>query len=296
MAIAVPFIASAMGAGAVATAAISIGFAVTGISAKIDKAASKVFGEDLVKVANIAGAAFAVYNGGFSLGGTEAAGNVAGAAAGADAAFEADWASATGGGLTSAEATASSAASNAAFDADWASATGGDAFKMADGSGFNLQQAAMSPSVDPSVGTNLKTGATTMADSKPSMYSVAEPTTVAAPQAAATQAAGSNATASIATANKYALTPPAGNATQGIAANASGYGLQAPANALNPQQSFFGKLLNNVGDKTMAGLIQGAGQGYAAAQQEKLAKERMAIEEQRYRSVPSFSVQYRNQV
>lgn len=44
----------------------AIAFQVTGISDKINRAAANVFGEDLVKVANIAGTVFAAYNGGFS--------------------------------------------------------------------------------------------------------------------------------------------------------------------------------------------------------------------------------------
>lgn len=45
----------------------AVAFAVTGINDKINRAAANVFGEDLVKVANIAGTVFAAYNGGFSL-------------------------------------------------------------------------------------------------------------------------------------------------------------------------------------------------------------------------------------
>jgi hypothetical protein len=39
------------------------------MSAKIDKAAANVFGEDLVKIANIAGMAYGIYNGGFQIDG-----------------------------------------------------------------------------------------------------------------------------------------------------------------------------------------------------------------------------------
>lgn len=104
MAVAIPIIMSATGAsaaigaslgaalgvGAISATAISIGtglvMAATGISAKIDKAASKVFGKDLVTVANIAGGLY-LAAGGFS--GGEASGGFAGdaTAAGYDPGF-----------------------------------------------------------------------------------------------------------------------------------------------------------------------------------------------------------------
>lgn len=81
MAILVPFVMSATGASAAIAGAIgggltaaavstftAVAFTVTGVSEKINKAASKVFGEDLVNFANIAGAGFAMWNGGFDLG------------------------------------------------------------------------------------------------------------------------------------------------------------------------------------------------------------------------------------
>ena len=78
MAIVVPLLVANTAAGAAIAGAIgisttalsvatSIAFQVTGINDKINKAASKVFGEDLVKVANIAGMAYGAFNGGFSL-------------------------------------------------------------------------------------------------------------------------------------------------------------------------------------------------------------------------------------
>ena len=61
MAIAVPLIMGAMGAGTMAIAITSVAFAVTGINDKINKVAANVFGEDLVKFANVAGMAFGAY-------------------------------------------------------------------------------------------------------------------------------------------------------------------------------------------------------------------------------------------
>lgn len=84
MAIAIPLIMAASGASAALGAAIgvsaslvSVGVgvlgAVSGISDKVNKAASKVFGDDLVQVGNIAGAAFMAFGGGFPGGGPSGA-------------------------------------------------------------------------------------------------------------------------------------------------------------------------------------------------------------------------------
>lgn len=74
MAVVVPLVMAAAGATATTIALTSIALAVTGISGKINKAATKVFGEDLVKVANIAGSMYLAFGGGFSGGGEAAAG------------------------------------------------------------------------------------------------------------------------------------------------------------------------------------------------------------------------------
>ena len=84
MAIAIPFVASALGATALQATLSSVAFSVTGISAKIDKAASNVFGKDLVMLGNVLGAGYAMFNRGFDVGGgadtigpaTDAAGNL----------------------------------------------------------------------------------------------------------------------------------------------------------------------------------------------------------------------------
>ena len=80
MAIIVPILvsygATVMGVAAttatmMATAA-SVVFQVSGLNNKINKAASKVFGEDLVMIANVAGAVYGAVNGGFGGGGADA--------------------------------------------------------------------------------------------------------------------------------------------------------------------------------------------------------------------------------
>lgn len=89
MAIAIPLIVMAAGAGAaaaigvsVATLAIGTGLVLqaTGINAKINKAASKVFGEKLVNIANIAGSVFLGATAAGLIGGAQSAASVAGAA------------------------------------------------------------------------------------------------------------------------------------------------------------------------------------------------------------------------
>lgn len=64
MAVAIPLLMMAGGATATTALVVGVAFAVTGINDKINKAASGVFGEDLVKVANIAGMAYGAYQAG----------------------------------------------------------------------------------------------------------------------------------------------------------------------------------------------------------------------------------------
>lgn len=64
MAVAVPLVMAAAGAGTAAIVGTSLVLAATGVNSKIDRAASKVFGKDLVNVANIAGSAFLAFGGG----------------------------------------------------------------------------------------------------------------------------------------------------------------------------------------------------------------------------------------
>ena len=107
MAVAIPILIAATAAGATAAAAIGISatalaigtglvLQVTGVNDKINKAASKVFGDKLVSVANIAGSIFlGAQAAGLLAGAGEAAGALAGAAGaaegGAQAAANAAW-------------------------------------------------------------------------------------------------------------------------------------------------------------------------------------------------------------
>lgn len=79
MAVALPLALGALGASTAVSVGVGLAVAATGIGSKIDKAASKVFGKDLVKVANIAGAAYMGYQ---AMGGASAFGSSAANAAG----------------------------------------------------------------------------------------------------------------------------------------------------------------------------------------------------------------------
>jgi hypothetical protein len=79
MAVAVPLLMMAGGAATTTALMVSVAFAVTGINDKINKAAAGVFGEDLVKVANVVGVVYGAYEAG-------AFDGLSGVSAGADAA------------------------------------------------------------------------------------------------------------------------------------------------------------------------------------------------------------------
>lgn len=273
--------ASALGATALQATLVSVAFAVTGISAKIDKAATKVFGKDMVKLATIAGSAYAMFNGGFEIGGAQAA-----------------------------ETAATDVAANAAFDADWAAAAGGDGGLMAGetvaGGSFNLSDMGMDPMTDDAwtgmaaentaalndavgisndaVGTNLMTGEPVGVDAKTaaSQQGTSAPITDTTPQASgalgtkaaapqAANAAGPNASAAGATASKAAAPMP------GAAPQAS-------------QPNIFDRLFyttdkagNRVfNDRMAGGLIQGVGGAVGSYMQGQQAEEALNWQKQKY--------------
>ena len=280
MAIAVPFIMAASGASAAIGAAVgisatmvstiaSVAFQVTGINDKINKAASKVFGEDLVNVANIAGAVYGAWNGGFSLdpakeflGIGEAASGMSGAAEAASAmnvptgiesgaAFESHM---TGLGQTPTNVFSNIGVSEIATPQPVAGTpTAGQGINALNNkvAGVDSMQVAADAATAPA-----KVSAVSKYDLVPS-------------NAAGNVAAASNATSA--------------NAA-GINATASGIGLQAPGNALAAQPSVFDNPLSKVGDKTIAGAIQG---GATMAGNYMTAQDRLKAEEQARRINPS---------
>ena len=310
MAIAVPFIMAASGASAAIGAAVgisatmvgtiaSVAFQVTGINDQINKAASKVFGEDLVKFANIAGAGYAMFNGGFDIGGAADAGGAAsaidpssaGAVNGMDAASDAFSAanSAAGGGLASdGFGGIYNAPGTAGNVIDTLSSNGLSGAKqyVPDG-GMNSVEMGIAP--DASAGTDLiNPGKPLGVDSK--VTATAPSATEGLQQAAAPQpgAAGVDAAG-----NKYSLVSQ-GNASAPV--SSSGLGVRPPASLQPPAPagfgakagSFFDRLLNN--EKAMGLAIQGLGQGLTAAQANKAQQEALDWQKKRYTATGNFRV------
>lgn len=315
MAIAIPFLMSATGASAAIGAAVglsatmvgtiaSVVFQVTGVNDKINKAASKVFGDDLVKFANIAGAGYAMFNGGFDIGGAADAGGAAasidpssaGSVNGLDAADNAFSAanSAAGGGLASdGFGGIYNAPGTAGNVIDTLSSNGLSGAKqyVPDG-GMNSVEMGMAP--DASAGTDLiNPGKPLGVDSK--ITASASQATDGLQQAAAPQpgAAGVDAAGANAASNKYSLAPQ-GNASAPV--SSSGLGVRPPSSLQPPAPagfgakagSFFDKLLNN--EKAMGLAIQGLGQGLTAAQANKAQQEALDWQKKRYTATGNFRV------
>ena len=309
MAIAIPFLMSATGASAAIGAAVglsatmvgtiaSVVFQVTGVNDKINKAASKVFGEDLVKFANIAGAGYAMFNGGFDIGGADAGGaasaidpSSAGAVNGLDAADNAFSAanSAAGGSLASdGFGGIYNAPGTAGNVIDTLSSNGlSGAKQYAPDGGMNSVEMGIAP--DASAGTDLiNPGKPLGVDSK--ITASASQATDGLKQAAAPQpvAAGVDAAGS-----KYSLVSQ-GNASAPV--SSSGLGVRPPASLQPPAPagfgakagSFFDRLLNN--EKAMGLAIQGLGQGLAAAQAGKAQQEALDWQKKRYTATGNFRV------
>jgi hypothetical protein len=274
--------AAGVAAGTAATIATvtSVVFQVSGVNNKINKAASKVFGEDLVKIANIAGMAYGAVNGGFSLepaknflgiGEAAASGaNVVDSVAGLNSVPE----------LTDAAWMAEGAANTAAI-------TEAAQGLQAAPSVFDKMELGSADAVGPvDAGTDMLTGGSAMQDNlqtasnsatqsagaslDPYKVGGSEFGAAAQQQAAAADAAGS----------KYALTSNATtpSATQGIQAGATqgirattGQGYQLASGA--QPQNVFSRMFDKIGDKTIAGVIQGAAAGYGSARQAAAAAE-----------------------
>jgi hypothetical protein len=251
MAIAVPFLLTAAGATATTVAMVSVAFAVTGINQKIDKAASNVFGEDLVKVATIAGLAYGAYNGGFGFG--EGAGEAASGLSGMTAENAA--------GLADGFDTASQfvppggaeALANTPLDSALDLAGGG--LEIAEGTnrGVNLQ----------SLADGAKTTAQAAAPAE--LASTVTPDTgkLIGMKVNGVTAAPTGATASNATSDLYNLSTRA-SATADIAGKATA---AAPT-------SFLDRLKATATSPTvLGGVIQGAAGGYASAAAQEAQRE-----------------------
>ena len=282
---------SGITAGVVSTVA-SVAFQVTGVNDKINKAASKVFGEDLVGFANIAGAVYGAVNGGFDIGKGGELASGAGEAlskAALDGTTDLGFNSAAGAYDVATGSTntlnglplAGEALSKATLDGTnaFGSNSSGDYFNLADQAGI---VDAAAPTVEQ--GTNvMNQSAPLNTDSK-----VAE------------MSRSSGATAPDAAANKNAVsTAPNASALNaaGQSAAGSGLGLRLPNNALAPQTSgnVFTRMLGGLSEKERLGLLQGAGTavtGYMTSREaaKKSAAEMAWAKERYYNSAPSVRV------
>lgn len=304
MAIAVPFIMAASGASAAIGAAVgisatmvttiaSVAFQVTGVNDKINKAASKVFGDDLVKFANIAGAGYAMFNGGFDIGGSgagEAAAGLSKATLDGTTAFGANSAPGAYDLASGATGVAGETTGLAGVGLGKSTLDGTNAFGANSSSGaFNLAEQAGMVAPTAEAGTNL------IAPNQPlgldaKVTATAPSATEGLQQAAAPQpgAAGVDAAG-----NKYSLVSQ-GNASAPV--SSSGLGVRPPASLQPPAPagfgakagSFFDRLLNN--EKAMGLAIQGLGQGLTAAQANKAQQEALDWQKKRYTATGNFRV------
>lgn len=277
-------IGAAVGLSATAISTIaSVAFQVTGVNDKINKAASKVFGDDLVKVVNIAGAVYGAVNGGFDIGkGAEAAAGLSKAALdgttdlgfnSAPGAYDV----ATGGANTlNGLPLAGEPLSKAALDGT--NALGSNSVA----SPFNLaEQAGVAPDVG--TGTNLLDQSQPLGQDTKMLAGAAKAgETPGAGQtgAAAPAASGADATASKAAAGQQLQ---AGNASQAVASQTP----QTTTDVTKPG-SIFQKILGN--DKALGAVIQGVGGGISAAANSKAEKEKLAWQKQRYTATPTTRI------
>ena len=267
MAIIVPFVASAMGATALQATLVTVAFSVTGISAKIDKAASKVFGKDLVMLGNVLGAGYAMFNGGFDIG---AGGEAAKTAATADSLFEADWSKAAGGdgGLMAGESVAGGNAFNlsemgaAPLTDDAWNAMGAENSQYLADSGIVDMTTGLPGNVDAKVApTTPETSAAQAPTAQQPQATGAASVQAAAPTATASSATAGNATASAATAQKAA----------------------APTNIFERLMYTTDKAGNKVfNDRLAGGVIQGLGSAASGYMQSQEAAKGLDWQKQKY--------------
>ena len=281
----------------VVSAVASVAFQVTGVNDKINKAASKVFGEDLVGFANIAGAVYGAVNGGFDIGKGGELASGAGEAlskAALDGTTDLGFNSAAGAYDVATGSTntlnglplAGEALSKATLDGTnaFGSNSSGDYFNLADQAGI---VDAAAPTVEQ--GTNvMNQSAPLNTDSKVAEMSRSSGAT--APDAAANKNA-------VSTAPNASALNAAGQSAAGQSAAGSGLGLRLPNNALVPQESgnVFTRMLGGLSEKERLGLLQGAGTavtGYMTSREaaKKSAAEMAWAKERYYNSAPSVRV------
>lgn len=294
MAIAVPFIMSATGASAAIGAAVGLSatmvstitavtFSITGISAKIDKAASKVFGKDLVMLGNVLGAGYAMFNGGFDIGGTPdpAAMNVPTGAQAGDL-FQSQMAT---------QGYTPTSVNTDAFNLSDMSG-GGGADVASEDFGYGMDGDASAATSGDSVGTNLLTGEAVGVDAK-SMQptgTALTPTTstsgsqvagAASESATATGATASNATAAQATDQIVPNATQAKAAADVLSKQLAPY--QQPSNIFERMFYTTDKAGNKVfNDRLAGGVIQGLGSAASGYMQSQEAAKGLDWQKQKY--------------
>ncbi|KRC36243.1 hypothetical protein [Acidovorax sp. Root219] len=288
---------AAVGAAAATTivsAAVSVAFQVSGVNNKINKAASKVFGEDLVMIANVAGAVYGAVNGGFDFG------------SGAEGAA----------GLTEAGGALSTKAMLDGTNAFGANSAAG-AFDLADGVGAlttgdfsgttdSLGNSTYSPgdmnsvelnSIGPAKGVNLLDSTAPVGTDTKAITAATNTSSTAQTGAAASDAAGAKASATqnVVTNQDATGTNAAGaKATTGqqLKAGDISKGVEPPkttgSTPATKPGSFFDKLLSN--DKAVGELIKGVGGGISGAANAKAEKDKLDWQKKRYTSTATTRI------
>lgn len=280
-------IGSAAAATVVSTVA-SIAFQVTGINDKVNKAASKVFGEDMVKVINIAGAVYGAVNGGFGGGGADAAAAATDASSamavnGMDLASDtfnaaggvvSDGFSAVGGGTTDAFslwATNGMDAADNTFNLANKAAGGG---LVSDGVGVNLINPEAPMQVDAKPVFNSASSAADELANRPQGASSSFQSGAASQTAAGQNASGMKA-----------------SSEQQLKAGDISKGVEPPktiSTTATKPGSFFDKLLSN--DKAVGEVIKGVGAGISGAANAKAEEKKLAWQKQRYSYTPTTRI------
>lgn len=296
MAIIVPILvsygATALGVAAttatmMATAA-SVVFQVSGLNNKINKAASKVFGEDLVMIANVAGAVYGAVNGGFDFGS---------GAEGAAALTEAGGALSTKAMLDGTNAFGANSAAGAFDLADGVGAlTTGDFSGTTDSLGNSTYSPGDMNSVElnsigPAKGVNLLDSSTPVGTDTKAIAEATSTSSAAQTGASAPDASVSKASAVQDVASKPNATGANASSGQQLRAGDISRGVEPPrttSTTVTKPGSFFDKLLSN--DKAVGEVIKGVGTGIVGAAQSKAEKEKLAWQKQRYTATPTTRI------
>ena len=270
-----------MGATALQATLVTVAFSVTGISAKIDKAASKVFGKDLVMLGNVLGAGYAMFNDGFDIGGgaesigpaTDTAGNLTSAPEISSSAWDA---------MGEANATAIESASAGMQPTNLADmAAGYDDGSFFSGNGAEFSPVTPDAAAASSEGTNMITLDKPGADSKLSVDKVKtaqleQPAGATSQTAAARSAAGSKVTAPKTT---KAIEAPSNKVTAPKTTKA----IEAPSNIFDRLMYTTDKAGNKVfNDRLAGGVAQGLGTAASGYMQSQEAAKGLDWQKQKY--------------